>query len=530
MVSHSAEAAFKVIGTNNGEPDDTLTLRKLLINRFRQLEQSNEDITIDDLLITHNIFLASSFKPFISTSSIYLKEALPKTNLGSFITIDLDNVSMGDFIHDMYLDVIFDPIGDKNNKDSLYKFRYTDYPGIRLIDKIELWLNGKKVDSYNQVDMLFYMQNELNEEKRNAFKRCVGQSVGAHSHTYNNDMELTESTLIYNGYQTFKTYHEQLHMTIPLLFWFNKYMSKSYPILKQESIIINHSKNYLKIWFMPLNSIIQAAKYNLDSQIVDDTTDYTPHFKEVYDINTAVNMPEFKTPKPTYEMSIHVNNIFTNEEVRNFYMKYIDMYMIITHQSFDMNIHRLNEVKIKDLSDMSPYLYFAFRTEDNEKSFMNWHKFTIGKRNWYAVPSYEWNTVEKDDGLTNVFVLGLKRGYYDIEQPIINDFTLYFDTLPYIINKYPSDYLNYKSQQKDDNYNYNNDNKGIYILPFCRKFTDIEPTGHINFNRIQEIILRYTLNSYAVDKKMKLYISSKRINILSISDDNVDLKWASHLI
>ena len=67
-MSSSIESAFKVLSTNNGEPDNILTLRNLLIRRFRAFDQSDEEITIDDLLSTHNLFLSSSFKPFISTS------------------------------------------------------------------------------------------------------------------------------------------------------------------------------------------------------------------------------------------------------------------------------------------------------------------------------------------------------------------------------------------------------------------------------------------------------------------------------
>lgn len=526
-MSSSIESAFKVLSTNNGEPDNTLTLRNLLIRRFRAFEQSDEEITIDDLLSTHNLFLSSSFKPFISTSSVYLKSILPHINLGSYMTIDLDQVFKGDFIHDMYLDVVFNPIGDPNNteQDAL-KYRYTPYPGIRLIQKLELWLNGRKVDSYNQEDMLFYMNNELETEKREAFKKCVGHSGYNQSYYYSNDREHEEVRHVIDGYQTFKNYHEKLHMTIPLLFWFNKYLEKSYPVLKQDTVAISNSRNHIKIWFSPLDDIIQTGYYDNDSGIVDETTDKTPYFN-THTLSHAMN--NLNATKPTYDMSMFVNNIYVNDEVRNFYIKNVDMYMVSTHQSFNLNIHKLDEIKIKDLADMTPYLYFAFRTEENEKSFHNWYKFTRGQRKWYPIPIYEGQTVIQNNVPTNVFILALKRSYYDIEHPIINEFTLNFDTLPFIVHKNPSDYIKYMAQQKDDNYHYSYDNNGIYLLQFCRKFTDAEATGHINFSRIQEIILKYTVDPAVAGQKMKLYMSAKRINMLSINDNDVNLRWSSYM-
>jgi len=518
-MSHSIESAYKVLSTNFGEPDNTLTLRNLLIKRFQALEQT-EDVTIDDVLLTHNLFLTSSFKPFVSTSSIYIKTTLPHFNLGSFVTIDLDRCFNGDFIHDMYLDITVNELGDINNTDiTALKYRYTPYPGIRLIEKVELWLNGRKVDSYNQEDMLFYMNNELSDEKREAFKRCVGQSEYKESYYYSNDREQNEIKYITDGYQTFKSHQDKLHMTVPLLFWFNKYIEKSYPVLKQDSVIINNSRNHLKVTFASLDKIIQIGKYNADKGVTDNTTELTPYFDY---------LPLANITLPRIDIELYVNNIYVNEEVRKFYIANIDMYMVTTYSSFNMNAHNLDEIKIKDLSDMTPYLYFAFRTEANEKSFTNWHKFTWGKRKWYPVPVYESDTVSQNGYSTNVFILTLKRCYYDTEYPIIKKFLLNFDTLPYVIYDSPSDYNKYMAQQKGDQYTYSYD-KGIYLLSFCRKFTDVEPSGHINFTKIQEVILKFDVDENIKGQKMKLYISAKRINLLSINDTDVYMQWSSYL-
>tara|TARA_B110000263_G_C15303984_1_gene509364 strand:+ start:216 stop:1829 length:1614 start_codon:yes stop_codon:yes gene_type:complete len=536
-MSSSIESAFKILQTNNGLPDETLTLRKLLHKRFIELQVNKEEepITIDDILLTHNLFLTSSYKPFISTSSVYLKNEISQFNLGSYITIDLDNCFRGDFIHDMYLDVRFNAIGDKKNlgKDDELKYRYTPYPGIRMIEKIELYLNGKKTDVYTQEDMLFYINYELSNEKRKAFEECCGHYDSLESTYYSPDREHNEINHVKDNYQTFKCYQEELHMTIPLLFWFNKYLEKSYPILKQDNVIMNNSRNHIKVWFSSLDKIIQVGKYTSDDGIVDESTVNTPYFS-TYTISQANNKFNSRIEKPNINMSLYVNNIFVNDEVRNFYIDNIDMYMISTYQSFDVNIGNKTEYKIKDLNDMTPYIYFAFRSKDNEDSFENWYKFTCAKRKWHPIAVYNQTVIDQDEGQyqdtlqTNVFILGLKRSYYDIQYTPIKNFTLYFDTLPFIEHSNPTIYSKYLAQKKDDNYSYSSQN-GINILPFCRKFTDKDATGHINFSKIQEIILKWDFQDIALNKDFKIYFSGKKINLLSINDSTISMKWASYL-
>lgn len=539
-MSSNIESAFKTLASNNGEPDNILTLRELLLKRFKSFEKSKEEISVEDLLSTHNFFLTSSFKPFISTSSVYIKTILPSFNLGTNITIDLDECFKGDFAHDMYLDVIIDPIGNPNflyTDENQLKYRYCPYPGIRLIKKIELWLNGRKVDSYTQEDMLFYMNNELDNEKREAFKRCVGQSESKPSYCHFDVTHIDYIKHVYDGYQTFKPHHDKLHMTIPLLFWFNKYLEKSYPILKQDSILINNSKNHIKIWFSELDDIIQMGYYNnkdneayAKSGILDRNPNKTPYFDDVFTYSQGM-VRHNHVVKPTIHMELFTNNIFVNDEIRSFYIKHIDMYMITTYQSFKLNVYKLDEIRIKDLSDMCPYLYFAFRIDNNERDFNNWHKFTFTARNWYPMTHIDrpnGGVIEVNKTLVNSFIETHRYYYYDDEQPLIKGYSLVFDTLPYIVYNNPSDYNKYMAQQKDDDYKYSHDN-GIYLLKFCRKFTDAELTGHVNFNRIQEIILKYNLEPNLKNEKITLYISAKKINLLTINNNNVSLRWNSYL-
>ena len=204
--------------------------------------------------------------------------------------------------------------------------------------------------------------------------------------------------------------------------------------------------------------------------------------------------------------------------------------MVSTYQSLKYNVRMLNEIKIKDLHDMCPYLYFAFRTEESKNSFTEWFRFTKGDRKWHPVSVYLYIPTKDSNGNPiNGFAPTLKRSYYDTHYPIINGFTLNFDTLPYIKHENPSDYNKYLSQLKKDDYSYSYD-EGIYLLPFCRKFNDIEPSGHINFSRITDIILKFDVDEKLKNEDITLYISAKKINLLSVNEHDVNLKWSSYLI
>lgn len=535
----SIESAFKVLSTNEGEPDSTLTLRKLLIKRIDELQKNNETSTIDDIGLTHNLFLTSNFKPFVATASTYLNNDISYFNLGTFATIYLDQLVSGDFINDMYLDVTFDEIGNKNDDSyKSYKYRYTNYPGIRLLEKVELWLDSKKVDSYTSDDVLFYLNCELDMEKRNAYMSCVGESSINNSYTYNKDKEYDLITNIKSGYQTFKNYHKRLHMQIPLLFWFNKYIEKSYPVIKQATMNLDNSKNFIKVWFADIDKIIQVGKFDEENKTIDVDARNTTYF-HTWKLKDAVN--KFNLSLPKINISMYVNNIFVNDEIRNYYKSNVDMYSIITNHSFSVSIYRNNSVKIKDLNDMTPYIYMGFKTEEDDKSFNNWHKFTKTKRDWHVVPNYQEQLIDRnkltslppstiilDNDKVNVCVLKGVRATYDTELPIITEFTLTLDTLPYVTHKNPSDYVKYLAQRKDDQHKYCFDN-GIYLLKFCRKFSDYDISGHINFSKIQEVILNYKFNEGMETENLKLILSSRKINLLNINENEVNLKWDTYV-
>jgi hypothetical protein len=519
------ESAFKVLSTNEGEPDSTLTLRKLLIKRINEIKDNNEIATIDDIGLTHNLFLTSNFKPFVSTASTYLNSRLSHYSLGSFTTIYLDQLVSGDFINDIYIDVEIDAMGDKNNtNENSYKYRYTKYPGIRLLEKVELWLDGKKVDSYTYNDVLFYLNCELDTEKRNAYMCCVGETPLSYSYVYNPVKQHEEIYNTRSGYQTFKNYQNKLHMQIPLLFWFNKYIEKSYPVIKQSTMGLDNSKNFIKIWFADIDKIIQVGKYNSENDDVDIDGRNETYF-DTFTISQAVT--NFKLSKPEIDINIYVNNIFVNNEIRDFYKSNVDMYSITTHHSFSMPIHKFEHIKIKDLCDMTPYMYIGFKTETNEKSFNNWHKFTNTKRDWYYTSMYQKLTVDDDSGKSYYTPKG-RRMIYDTEEPIISEFSLVLDTLPYVNYKNPSDYVKYLAQRKDDNHKYSFDN-GIYLLKFCRKFSDYDISGHINFSKIQEVILNYKFSENMENERIKLFVSSRKINLLNINENEVNLKWDTYV-
>ena len=518
MGSGNVESALLVLQSLNNTPDERLTLRNILIKRLQQLNtQPKNTVSIDDLLLTHNIFLSNSYKPFVASSSMYMKHSVQgNMQWGTKFRIPL--YFEGDFIHDMSLNIKIGEIGNPN-KEALFndvKYRYCRYPGIRLLKKITLCMNGKVLDSYGPNEMLFYMNYELPIEKRDAFKKCVGEDLPQNASYYNVDFELNQQYQVLDGAQVFKSHQPELSMTIPLLFWFNKDIGKSLPILKNANKNPQiYNQNYLEITLADINDVIQSAVY------VDDPENYpTPFMK------TNTSLPV--NVRPNINVECYSNNIFVNPEIRNFYLKNISRYLITLYNSQTKTISGtdsntiLNELKEMGMTES---IFFAFQPTENIKSFDKWHYFSIVPEqtlhNWYPIPVYINQPTQESE--QNVFFLDIRRANYFKSLPTIKEFTFSIDTLPLYQKMDPGYFSNYLPALSSSAKLAAPGDPGIYFIPFNRQMFE-SATGHINFSKFNQIKLDWSFTQHnTIHSSYNLYISAKVIDFLIINETTVDL-------
>jgi hypothetical protein len=518
MSSGNVESALLILQSLNNLPDERLTLRNLLIKRLQQLNmQAKNSVSLDDLLITHNIFLSNSYKPFVASSSMYMKHSVQgNMQWGTKFRIPL--YFEGDFIHDMSLNIKIDGIGNPNKQAvfSDVKYRYCRFPGIRLLKKITLCMNGKVLDSYGPNEMLFYMNYELPMEKRDAFKKCVGEDLPENAQYYNVDFELNQQYQVLDGAQVFKSYQEPLSMTIPLLFWFNKDLGKSLPVLKNVNKNPQlYNQNYLEITLADINEVIQSAVY------VDEPENYpTPFMK------TNATLPS--NIKPSINVECYSNNIFVNPEIRNFYLKNVSRYLITLYNSQSKTVAGtdsntlLNELKEMGMTES---IFFAFQPIENTKSFDKWHYFSIvpeqQQHSWYPIPVYINQPTE--DQQQNVFFLDIRRATYFKTLSPIKDFTFSLDTLPLFQKMDPGYFSNYIPALSSSTKLAAPGDPGIYFIPFNRQMFECA-TGHVNFSKFNQIKLDWSFTHHnTIQSSYHLYISAKVIDFLIINENTVDL-------
>jgi hypothetical protein len=523
----SVESALMVLNSNNDGIDEKLCLRNFLIKRINQLNSlPKKNVSLDDLLLTHQIFLTSTYKPFVSSSSIYQRHSV-QGNLAFGTKLQIPLLWEGDFIHDMSVQINIDGIGKLHGNPSYTdtKYKYCNYPGIRLIKCVTLYVNGKKIDSYGPHEMLFYMNYELPADKRDAFKKCVGEDTGTTANYYNVDFEINQQFMVQNGYQTFKSYQPPLSLSIPLLFWFNKELSKSLPVLKQtnkNTQIVN--QNYLEITLGDLTDIVQSAVY------VDDPTKYPTPF-----MNVLPTLPP--TVKPTLQVEVYSNNIFVNNEVRSFYLRNVNRYLITLYNNQVKTISgRDSSVLLNELKEMgmTESIYFAFQPYSNIKSFDKWYSYSIipneNLYSWYPIPVFinqpaptDLSTNIQSTNTNNVFFFDIRRATYFKLNPTINNFTLSFDTIPFISKMDVNYYSTYLPALLSSQKLTAPSDPGIYFVPFNREvFTTT--SGHVNLSKFTQLKLDWSFSKFNnVSDSYQLYISGKVLDFLVVNENSIEL-------
>lgn len=116
---------------------------------------------------------------------------------------------------------VYTPVAAAPNQDV---FRYCDYPGERLLQKVKFDVNGNPLDEYNSDVYNFHRQFNISPNKRVAWDRLVGQETPQEAYLAQQSLVQPSSRVkvsLCDGYQTPKGAHDALVVMVPLLFWSN---------------------------------------------------------------------------------------------------------------------------------------------------------------------------------------------------------------------------------------------------------------------------------------------------------------------
>lgn len=390
-------AIFQII-TNDGKQDRMLMATALLHDRLDKIWRvkkalnpglSDDDVQVLPSLIdiekTHILFTNAHFKPFAAIGFEYTKVRVSSgtPTLGS--TLQFSIPQFGDFFHDIAFHCILTQptvtAGSGVDPQDTPAMRWTNWPGERLLKKVQQEVNGNPLDEYTFHVTAAHREYRVAPNKLTAWKRCVGQEEPeqgflqqrewANSGVAPDDCRFAQQ--VHNGNQTptaSKT--GSLEMFVPLLFWYNKDVRLAVP-----SVAIPYGQRFINIELATASELVGLVPRgdNLGNWASPGGTLSDP----------VVSLAE-----------LYINNIFVNPEVHKIYIKRVGFSLIRVHRQQIMPMTS-SDLHLQQLKWPIEYLfvgakvtnYFAGSTEALKREHLqNWDKYHAVGAGTYRTPGH----------------------------------------------------------------------------------------------------------------------------------------------
>lgn len=463
--------------------DKINTLKKEL--NIKKLEDTN--INIKEIN-THHIFLESSFKPFVSIGYEYSKVPVsPIPSFGNSIKIKVPKY--GDFFNDMVVYVKlenFKPISPTN------RVKYCNFLGHRIFKKIKFIVNNIVLDEYNTEDYNFYYQFNVPENKKNSWKKCVGQEIPKLG-TLTSDptyQDFRKQVPVLDGPQTAKKEHTKVEMAIPLLFWFKD------PKLAIPNITLPFGQTFIEFELNNVDDLCSCVDYASDGGLFQNPT--------------------------ISDLHLYTNHIYINPDILDIFIKRISITLIRVHKQQEIILNQsFNEVLLNELKFPIETMYVAFRPTENMNTgdyMETWNKNSKLNKKLIPTPIVYDTTGSGDYALGNNFVI-----YYE-ENRVVDILGLKADNVS-IFQETPSLFYNsYIPYQYGINTTSPQD-KDTFMFSFNFDPDNYQPNGYLNLSKIRRFYLYYNSSVINSTNTCKLYVSAKTINFLLLKDGKFTLQY-----
>jgi hypothetical protein len=420
----SAFGVFQIVA-NDGRQDHMLMATELLNQRIERIKQVRRSAGFDesevyptllDIERTHIIFVTAHFKPFAAIAFEYHRvDPDSARQLNSSMKYSIPQY--GDFFADMAHYVRFNQLtytsgvaaatvdadglpvtgglaiyGQGNPNADV--FRYCDFPGERLHERVKFTVNGNPLDQYTRDAYVMYRQFQVAPNKQDGYYRLVGQELPHEAYL---DQEVTTqpqsrvAMTIVDGYQTPSSVHDALEVTVPLLFWFCKDFRLSVP-----SVAIPYGQRWVEIKMADSASLVELVAPS----------------------GSANNDSTALGPLEIADAALYVNNLFVNSEVHDVFIRRIGFTLIRVHLYHEEQLTQsAAKIKLDSLQWPIEAMFFGFRPIVNYDlsqattllasdslysrtggygTLQNWHRFsniTLDRESVYGVQSSRVDTL-----------------------------------------------------------------------------------------------------------------------------------------
>ena len=266
----------------------------------------------------------------------------------------------GDFFHDICCHVLLrqptlasTATGDGNGP----AMRWCDFPGERLLKKVQQEVNGNPLDEYTSHATNMHREFRVTPNKRVGWNRCVGQEVAEAGFVDQPNWDgngVAASALtsrvaasVHVGAQTPTGQKPvadsgRLELFIPLLFWYNKDVRLAVP-----SVAIPYGQRFINIELASFTELCGLYPRGNGSWASPGGT---------LTENASGTLQTIE---------LYINNIFVNPEVHKIYIKRIGFSLIRVHRQQLYNAASTSaEVLLQQLKWPIEYLFVGMKVKD----------------------------------------------------------------------------------------------------------------------------------------------------------------------
>jgi hypothetical protein len=263
--------------------------------------------------------------------------------------------------------------------------RWCDFPGERLLKKVQQEVNGNPLDEYTYHATNMHREYRVAPNKIRGWKRCVGQEEPeqgfvdqpnwANSGVGSANVTHRVRTNVHTGAQTPTgqkdvTAAGDLELFIPLLFWYNKDVRLAVP-----SVAIPYGQRFINIELANMDELVSVYPRGA-------ATDAVPQ--------GSLTAPAQGVLK---SIELYINNIFVNPEVHKIYIRRIGFSLIRVHRQQLYNANSTGtELLLQQLKWPIEYLFVGMKlksyhagssVEDKSRAMDRWHKFSSVAKTGY---------------------------------------------------------------------------------------------------------------------------------------------------
>lgn len=304
--------------------------------------------TLAELEQSHLVFVASSYKPFVSLSQQYFKSTAGAALFDNKVKFTMP--IQGEFINDAVVHIRIEGL---SAVDAANKVRFVEMIGNRLIREAVFKVGSIVIDSYSNEKYNIHWQYNVPHSKRVGYMRNVGQEVPVTGYLVSDPTIQTfrEYRQYAYGPQTFKSSHGALDLWIPLLFWFKDTRTSL------ANFLITGADPTIELTFEALEKLIAVINFT-------ETTD------KIY-----------VDPKIT-KCELYTNHIYLDQSIMKLYQETFSTQMIRvtleqTIPGWKVDSGNIHMHKMKHPLEM---LYMGVRPVSNKLHGTLWNRNTINTK------------------------------------------------------------------------------------------------------------------------------------------------------